>query len=307
MNSLQVETTTRCTLKCGACSRTIFANKLGRAMPHHDVNVDLLYKFLDCEQGRKIEQLSLCGDYGDSIYYPDLLQLIDKFKPTKSIELITNGSYRDAAFWQSLCQRLDNTDTIIFSIDGLEDTNHLYRVNSDWTSIMLGLDIVARSNVNLIWETNIFSFNYNRLEEMKKFANSRGAKFVAKKTGRFGDPSLEPPKEFIDLDEVYVSSYCDPTQPIEIVPDCVNINRNTISADNYFWPCGFIRNPLVFYKTSLWKNKHDWSIANRTLDDIMSTALPKWVSSITDDMQNCHTICKMKCKRAQSQMVTVSV
>ena len=98
MRSLQIETTTRCTLKCPACSRTIFSDKLKRPYPHYDLDVDILYKFLNCEQGSKIDQLTLCGDYGDSIYYPALFQLIDKFRDTKSFVIYTNGAYRDSKF-----------------------------------------------------------------------------------------------------------------------------------------------------------------------------------------------------------------
>ena len=51
MTSLQIETTTRCTLKCPACSRTIFAEKLKKPYPHYDIDPNVLYNFLDCTQG----------------------------------------------------------------------------------------------------------------------------------------------------------------------------------------------------------------------------------------------------------------
>ena len=57
-------------------------------MPHHDVDADLVYKFLDCSAGKSIDELSLCGDAGDSIYYPNLFYFIERFKPDKKIVIV---------------------------------------------------------------------------------------------------------------------------------------------------------------------------------------------------------------------------
>ena len=308
MSSLQIETTTRCTLKCPACSRTVFAEKTNRPQPHYDVDADLVYKFLDCPAGRSIDELSLCGDAGDSIYYPQLFYFLEKFKPDKKIVIVTNGSYRDLNFWTELCARLDKTDTVIFSIDGLEDTNHLYRINSDWNSIMLGLDTVANAGINVVWSTNIFSFNYDKLEDIKRFAESRGAVFKAKKTGRFGRDDLRPPDAMVNHYEVYKPEYADSNTPIKIIPDCKNnLERNTICAENYFWPCGYIRSPLAFYKSKLWKEKSQWSIKNRTLDELLEHPLAQWVKNIEDNPANADMICKMKCKQNQPQEIVYKV
>jgi MoaA/NifB/PqqE/SkfB family radical SAM enzyme len=308
MTSLQIETTTRCTLKCPACSRTVFSQATGRPMPHHDVDADLVYKFLDCSAGKSIDELSLCGDAGDSIYYPNLFYFIERFKPDKKIVIVTNGSYRDQQFWTELCARLDSTDTVVFSIDGLEHTNHLYRVNSDWNSIMLGLDTVVAAGIKVLWSTNIFSFNHDRLEEMQAFAESRGAEFKAKITGRFGRDDLRPPDHMVNHHEVYRPEYSDANQPIHIVPDCKNnLFRNTICAENYFWPCGYIRGPLSFYKSQLWKQRSQWSIQDRTLDDMLESSLSTWVQSIEQDPGNADMICKMKCKANQPQEIVYKV
>jgi len=306
-SSLQIETTTRCTLKCPACSRTVFSEKLNRPYPHYDLDVDILHAFLDCPSGRQIEQLVLCGDYGDSIYYPKLFEFVERFKPDKSMWLVTNGSYQRQQFWQDLCARLDKSDTVVFSIDGLEDTNHLYRVNSDWKSTMLGMDIVVKSGVNVVWETNIFSFNYDRLAEIKSFAESKGANFSLKKTGRFGRADLAPPMEFVKASELYNTDYSDPTRPIKIDPDCKNRARNSVCARNYFWPCGYIRGPLTFYKSKLYKDRELWSMKNTTLDQLIQGTLANWIKGIQDDPANCDVTCKMKCKENQIQLERVTV
>ena len=303
MSALQIETTTRCTLRCPACSRTIFAERLKRPVPHHDVDPDLVYRFLDCDQGHAVKTLVLCGDYGDSIYYPRLFEFLELFKPHKQISITTNGSYQTEQFWHELAGRLDSQDEMRFSIDGLEDTNHLYRVNSDWKSIMRGLDIMVAAGVQVVWDLNIFSFNYDRLAEIKQFAENRGARFVAKKTSRFLRADLEPPTQYIATDELYRPEYSQNDQAIEIEPDCRNVTRNTICSENYFWPCGFIRAPLTFYKSKLWQDKQSWSIKGTTLTQLRKTVLKQWIAEIENNPAGADTICKMKCKRNQPQLV----
>jgi hypothetical protein len=272
-------------------------------MPHHDLDVETLYQFLDCPSGRSIEAFNLCGDYGDSIYYPHLFPFLERFKSDKKIRLVTNGSYRDRKFWTELVARMTQDDVIVFSIDGLEDTNHLYRVNSDWASILVGLEVVAASHVPLLIDTNVFSFNYDRIDEIEKFAHSYGADFRAKKTARFERDDLVPPEQYIDRPALYNLEYSDPNRPIEVDPDCKKIGRNTVDAENYFWPCGFIRAPLTFYKSALWKNKARWSMKNNTLDELRSGVLAEWIQAIESEPSKCDIICKMKCKKGQSQLV----
>jgi wyosine [tRNA(Phe)-imidazoG37] synthetase (radical SAM superfamily) len=93
---------------------------------------------------KKIKSFLLAGDYGDCIYYPDIFKLIERFRDRVSFHLVTNGSRRDEKFWTQLSSMLTSTDSITFSIDGLEETNHLYRINSDWHSIITGVGIMAK-------------------------------------------------------------------------------------------------------------------------------------------------------------------
>ena len=124
-NSLHIETTTRCTLSCPACPRTIWQEFTKQPVVKSDLDVDALEKFLDCESGRNIKEFLLCGDYGDSIYYPDLLKLIERFRDQVSFNIVTNGSRQTSKFWQNLSDVLTDKDIVTFSIDGLEHTNHL--------------------------------------------------------------------------------------------------------------------------------------------------------------------------------------
>lgn len=296
---IQIETTTRCLLGCPACSRTVFSSTLKKPYPKQDLDADDLYHFLDCKSGSDLEILSLCGDYGDCIYYPQLFYFIERFRSTKRFSIHTAGSHQSAEFWHRLVGMLNSNDRVVFGIDGLEDTNHLYRKNSNWASIMTAMDIVAASPVQLQWDTNIFSFNYNRIDEIKQFAENKGARFVCKKTSRFGDDSLIPPDEIlIDSAGLYIDKY--DKEAVEIVPQCHT--QRAISATGHLRPCGWITAPFTLYKSQLYRQQNLWSIKNQTLDDVM-TVLNSWADNIQQHPESADIICKMKCKPGQLPMV----
>lgn len=291
--SLQIETTTRCTLKCPACSRTWWNETLGRKIPIHDIDIDLVYKFLDCEAGKKIELLDMRGDWGDCIYYPKLFQFIDRFREEKKFIFCTNGSYQTEEFWEKLSARLTERDSVEFSIDGLEDTNHLYRKNSNWKSIMSGLDIVKKSKAKILWTTRIFSFNQNIIPQIKKFAEEKGARFIVESTHRFGDDLLKPAEEFIDSKVLY-----DPERVVtQIVPKCKTMNTMSISAYNMFMPCGWFCAPQVLYKSELWKNRQQWMIKNTTLDILIKEVLLPWAEKIEKNPLSSSILCRTKCRK----------
>jgi MoaA/NifB/PqqE/SkfB family radical SAM enzyme len=302
MNRLHIETTTRCILACPACPRTIWRDITKQPVNKEDLDVDLLEKFLDCAGGNQISHFHLCGDYGDSIYYPDLFELIKRFRNKVRFTIVTNGSRQTETFWNTLAGLVTAKDCIIFSIDGLEDTNHLYRINCDWPSIMMGLDIMVKSPAQVRWKTIIFKFNYDKLFEIKTFANNKGAIWHAEKTHRYGNIDLEPPQDFVEVNHVYQDKFAD-GQQIEIEPRCEK-EAATVSASGYFYPCDWIRNPKTFYKSQLWKQKDRWlekvNMNHNNYDQAIQ-AIRDWENYIKQNMLSdpgkVDVLCKMLCRK----------
>ena len=71
-----------------------------------------------------------CGNHGDPMMNPDIVKLCDV---GKSIELATNGGIGRLEDYEQLAK---NRVYITFGIDGLEDTNHLYRQGVKWDNLM---------------------------------------------------------------------------------------------------------------------------------------------------------------------------
>lgn len=274
---------------------------LKRPVTKTDLDVDLLEKFLDCEGGKQITEFILCGDYGDSIYYPDLLKLIHRFRNQVSFNIVTNGSRQTEKFWHKLSDVLTKDDTVTFSIDGLVDTNHLYRINSDWNSIMQGIDIIGKSKAQIHWKTIVFNFNYDKLDKIKTFAESKGASFYAEKTHRHGNDSLIPPESYIETNHLYREEFND--QPFEIEPRCEK-DAKVITADGSLYPCDWIRHPQTFYKSQLWKQKERWLEKTKMKDNTYDQALliiRDWENYVRQNSLTgsgpVDVLCKMLCRK----------
>ena len=295
---LHIEPTTRCTLSCPACPRTEWKQLLGKPIHNLDLNYEELYNFLQCDQGKNIKKFTLCGDYGDPIYYPKLFDLIEKFRDTKSFSIHTNGSYKNVDWWNKLNSLLTVQDTIVFAVDGLEQDNLMYRKNANWNSIMNAIDITTKGKAKIKWQTIIFSFNQYKIDEIKNFAIDKGSDFFTIKTHRFGDEKLKPELKNTESNYFYKSEYNE-NSPIEIVPKC-NTTK-TISADGYFMPCDWIRNPKTFYKSELWTNKYwleNLNIAKTTYSQA-NTIIQKWIENVKQKglSGTADVLCKMKCRK----------
>lgn len=284
---MHIELTTRCTLACPGCPRTMIANQ-GTPYPKLDLNLEAFLNFMDCESGRAIGNFNLEGNHGDPIYYPQLVEFVTAFRSKKFV-IVTNGSYRDKKFWESLASVMTKDDWIIFSIDGLEHNNHLYRHNSNWQSIMCGIDIMARSSANIGWKTIVFDYNYQEIDAIKKFAESKGAVFVSQKTNRFGDESLRPPVNYVEVAREYTPEL---EKFTAIEPQCDQHRREYVAADGYYWPCCWISSSFTLTKSEIWQQRSQWTIADHTLDHLRQR-LANWIPSMKS---NPDIVCRMMCR-----------
>ena len=169
-----IELSSICTLKCPRCPRA--------EVPESLLNRQLTLQFFQDQIGaaviQQIRKITFCGNDGDPIYCRDLLEICQWIKtvnPGMHLVIITNGSYKPPEWWQSLGRVLDGNDEINWSIDGWDqDSNEQYRVNSQWDTIMTGINSFASANHETyrIWATIAFRFNQVHLVKIKEMARS---------------------------------------------------------------------------------------------------------------------------------------
>lgn len=128
-----------------------------------------------------------CGVHGDPCIAHDTLEITEYIiqnNPKTNILFNTNGGMRNPEWWSKLGTLLkDNPDNwVTFSIDGLADTNHLYRRNVKWDKVMANVKAFIAAGGRAHWDYLIFKHNEHQIEEAQKLASELGfTRFIPKK------------------------------------------------------------------------------------------------------------------------------
>lgn len=301
VTSFNVEGTNWCYLKCSACDRTLRPEHVKK---RNDLSLNAFEKLIN-EDLKEYDltpiAFNFCGIYGDNLYHPDILDIFRLIKSRGArISLETNGSYKDVKFWKELISILTPYDTITFSVDGLEDTNTLYRKGSSWKHIYEGMQIVGDSNINTIWKFIVFKYNQDQIEEAQSLAKSlKIDQFLLRYSGRFlaNDPLLPDP-EFVGLQQKHwdavKSSYKNHTldRDIKILPRCIQGRNIGITNEGLVIPC------LTFHSIQndwMESNRDKVSLLNRSLLDILNDNVWLDLKELWDTPSKAPFICSKYC------------
>jgi MoaA/NifB/PqqE/SkfB family radical SAM enzyme len=184
IKTIQIDHTSRCNLLCPQCARTE-GDKVNSAMPINDLTVDDYKMIFEPFIGKDLGILH-CGNYGDVIASPTFDDTLDWCLQNNfnKMRIITNGSARNTAWWKELGKK--NIFQVVFSIDGLEDTNHLYRVNSNFNKIIENVKAFIEAGGNARWDYLVFEHNKHQVEQAMELAKKIGVQtFNTKNTTRF--------------------------------------------------------------------------------------------------------------------------
>lgn len=183
-----IEVSSKCTLTCPRCAR--------QEVPDGLVNTELDLEFFKRNFTPEfvlanVEKITFCGDNGDPIYAHDLIPIIQYIKSIRPVEIVivTNGSHKKLAWWIELGKCLDHRDSVHFSIDGYDQaSNNTYRVNSNYDSIIAGLQTLRSASVcQIVWAAIAFKFNEHHLEHMQQTAKKLGVdQFQLTHSTKFG-------------------------------------------------------------------------------------------------------------------------
>ena len=169
MKRIHVEASTYCNSRCPLCPRNLFGYNVKGVYPEVHLTVD---KFKDClTRFPERNYVYFNGHLGDPMMNPWILELTEMTECDTM--LVTNGSIGSESTWKAFA---NNGVQVQFSIDGLEDTNHLYRQDVEWQKIMQRVKWFIGSGGHATWKWVPFKHNIKQLEETKKLAKDLGFK-----------------------------------------------------------------------------------------------------------------------------------
>lgn len=178
--------TSLCNAGCPMCARHIDGTSTVKpGLPMRSISLE---DFKHIAQGigehTKHINCNLCGTIGDPIAHPDIENILVYGANTyKVVTLDTNGSLRNTDFWTRMGKLhkeiKGNSESrrgieVNFSIDGLEDTNQLYRINTDYNKIIENAQAFIDAGGEAIWKFIIFEHNQHQVEQAKERAKQMG-------------------------------------------------------------------------------------------------------------------------------------
>ena len=276
VDEYQLEITTYCNAACPQCPRNISGGSVNPHLPLCHLSRQTIDRAFTPELCGRTRQIFFCGSYGDPIVHPDFLDILRDFRnknPTLWLYIHTNGGVHDTAWWTELAEILNGYGKIDFGIDGLEDTNHLYRRGVKFDKAINNAQAFIQAGGKAQWNYIVFKHNEHQIETARLLSEVIGfEKILFRGTGRFLNhqtleesetwnvtPKREQPyqlevttldeyrnasmKRLDDLKLEYpdIRDYFD-TTPIKC-DACVG-NKVSITAEGLVLPCNFFEHNL---------------------------------------------------------------
>jgi MoaA/NifB/PqqE/SkfB family radical SAM enzyme len=194
INAIHLEITNRCNAGCPMCPRYIdFGAELNPNLVETGITYEKFTKWFDPEFVKQLKRVYACGNYGDPIANKDTLPIYKYLREhnssTLGLSMHTNGGARTPEWFYELGLLMNSSqrnDYCVFSIDGLEDTNHLYRKNTNFDKIMANVKAYREAGGIAQWDFIVFKHNEHQIETARQLAKDLGfTVFNVKRTTRW--------------------------------------------------------------------------------------------------------------------------
>ena len=200
IRNVHLEPTEKCQAVCPMCPRNILGGKENPFVINAELTLDDCKQIFEPKFIKQLDTMYMCGNYGDPILAKDTAEIMLYFRksnPDMYLRMHTNGGARKAEWWDRLAKIIcyKGRGEVTFSVDGLEDTNHLYRRQTRWDVIMENAEAFISAGGRARWDFIVFKHNQHQVEEAETLAKKMGFKqFRIRKTARFSYSPAGPDK-----------------------------------------------------------------------------------------------------------------
>ena len=260
LDTVHLEISTRCQASCPMCPRNFHSGIPNPNLKIADWTYAEFVKIFNNIVLSQIKQIYFCGNFGDPIMNDDLINMCQYLKDNAAhinLRIHTNGGARNKDWWKKLRKALPENHIVIFAIDGLEDTHHLYRIGTKYDVVIKNAKEFISCGGNAEWVFIKFKHNQHQAIEAETRSKDIGfSRFTIKNTTRFiGEPKysvldnngnvlyyLEPPDQtqIVLIEKSHIDNFDNWYKNTEI--NCYVLKNKEIYIDAHknVFPCCFL-------------------------------------------------------------------
>ena len=307
---LHVELSTKCQAMCPLCLRNDYGFKTRNDFPKIDLSYNDWKKIFDTTNLCNLKEVLFCGNFGDPLIAPDLELIVsDCFKrwPHVNVNIHTNGGMRTPNWWENFGRTFKNKNlNVHFSIDGLEDTNHLYRINVPYEKVIENAKAFINAGGSAQWKFILFKHNRHQIAIAKTRSQELGfTQFIVEnmttpfKTIRnkglvfqsdtdsymilpaYGQTTVEKLNRYepiLETEEEYQKKNLEEEvfwKQANQKPICHTINYKSVylAANGQVFPCCYLGK---FYDNYNWnKRRHNWEVIGKVENNALEVGFDK--------------------------------
>lgn len=245
--NLNLELSTLCNAACPQCARYLDDDEENGIIEnpeviHSSMTLATLSACLDPDWVRQAKHVKFEGTHGEPSLAQDCFKIMAWFRelnPEITFAFHTNASTRNEEWWSNLATFFqyhpERLSQVTFSLDGLEDTNHIYRRRTVWKKIMLNAKAFIAAGGVAVWDMIIFEHNEHQVLKVRKLAKEMG--FYSFRT-KISQRNLSRPIQWLKQPKYFKQSSGSGTVKI----DCIGQSSDELflNANGLYMPCCFI-------------------------------------------------------------------
>jgi len=239
IKALNIEISSKCIGKCPFCSRD------QKVRPYGDHLITFSdFKKLPTTLIRQLKWITFAGNFGDLSTNKEMVKIVAFIKTLNDTIVLggdTNGSVQDEKWWGKLGPFFKN-GSMVFSVDGLEDTHALHRIGTDYNKIIKNIRAFAASGGIAHWKFILFKHNEHQIKAAEQKAREIGCKrFFVIPSRDYNDVLEKPDKIKFKIKRSIFHSYHKKAESSKAYVTCKPFENGSvyIAADGTVHPCCF--------------------------------------------------------------------
>ena len=313
LNTINAELTNYCNASCPMCPRFDFDLNLIKSITNNShTTLETIKNSIGPKVLSQLKRFYSCGVLGDGSMNPECLEIYEYVKRcgNSHLSLNTNGGARTTDFWKELAKL--NVE-VTFSIDGLEDTNHLYSRNVKWDRLMNNVEAFMSAGGEANWDFLIFKHNEHQIEQAKVLSKKLGfidfrkkyttrwddfnsdGKWIQRESIQVNDYKLEKVAKKIEATGLHVtqkSKITDTFMTRKI--NCFSFHKNSseiyIAANGDVSPCCWLGDLKIHEAKNIINDYTKVNINHCSLDEILSGDFFKELANGIEGQQNAYRL-----------------